>query len=148
MIAIIAAFWFVVVASSFSIYAVYAQTNSNNMSSSMIESARMHIRAADKALASSNATGALDQVNFAQMQLSMIGMKNMGTMNEQQVKEFMKGGGSGNSSTHQHRTWTHYHRIVYLVMMECCNVVSPDNKKGVNKKLPVIFSYSRCHLYH
>ena len=99
MIAIIAAFWFVVVASSFSIYPVYAQTNSNNMSSSMIESARMHIRAADKALASGNATGALDQVNFAQMQLSMMGMKNMGTMNEQQVKEFMKGGGSGNSST-------------------------------------------------
>jgi ABC-type transporter MlaC component len=99
MIAIIVASWFVVVASSFSIYAVYAQTNSNNMSSSMIESARMHIRAADKALASGNATGALDQVNFAQMQLSMMGMKNMGTMNEQQVKEFMKGGGSGNSST-------------------------------------------------
>ena len=92
MIAIIAAFWLVVVTSSFSIYAVYAQTNSNNMSSSMIESARMHIRAADKALASGNATGALDQVNFAQMQLSMMGMKNMGTMNEQQVKEFMKGG--------------------------------------------------------
>jgi hypothetical protein len=65
----------------------------------MIESARMHIRAADKALASGNATGALDQVNFAQMQLSMMGMKNMGTMNEQQVKEFMNGGGSGNSST-------------------------------------------------
>jgi ABC-type transporter MlaC component len=94
MIAIIVASWFVVVASSFSIYAVYAQTNSNNMSSSMIESARMHIRAADKALASGNATGALDQVNFAQMQLSMMGMKNMGTMNEQQVKEFMKGGAS------------------------------------------------------
>jgi len=84
---------------SFTIYPVYAQTNSNNMSSSMIESARMHIRAADKALASGNATGALDQVNFAQMQLSMMGMKNMGTMNEQQVKEFMKGGGSGNNST-------------------------------------------------
>jgi|SRR6476660_4332058 len=95
MIAIIAAFWFVVVASSFSIYPVYAQTSGgSNMSSSMIESARMHIRAADKALASGNATGALDQVNFAQMQLSMMGMKNMGTMNEQQVKEFMKGGAS------------------------------------------------------
>jgi ABC-type transporter MlaC component len=78
---------------SFSIYPVYAQTSvGSNMSSSMIESARMHIRAADKALASGNATGALDQVNFAQMQLSMMGMKNMGTMNEQQVKEFMKGG--------------------------------------------------------
>jgi hypothetical protein len=85
---------------SFTIYPVYAQTSGgSNMSSSMIESARMHIRAADKALASGNATGALDQVNFAQMQLSMMGMKNMGTMNEQQVKEFMKGGGSGNSST-------------------------------------------------
>ena len=80
---------------SFTIYPVYAQTSGgNNMSSSMIESARMHIRAADKALASGNATGALDQVNFAQMQLSMMGMKNMGTMNEQQVKEFMKGGAS------------------------------------------------------
>jgi hypothetical protein len=85
---------------SFTIYPVNAQTSGgSNMSSSMIESARMHIRAADKALASGNATGALDQVNFAQMQLSMMGMKNMGTMNEQQVKEFMKGGGSGNSST-------------------------------------------------
>ena len=85
---------------SFTIYPVYAQTSvGSDMSSSMIESARMHIRAADKALASGNATGALDQVNFAQMQLSMMGMKNMGTMNEQQVKEFMKGGGSGNSST-------------------------------------------------
>jgi len=80
---------------SFTIYPVYAQTSGgSNMSSSMIESARMHIRAADKALASGNATGALDQVNFAQMQLSMMGMKNMGTMNEQQVKEFMKGGAS------------------------------------------------------
>ena len=80
---------------SFSIYPVYAQTSvGSNISSSMIESARMHIRAADKALASGNATGALDQVNFAQMQLSMMGMKNMGTMNEQQVKEFMKGGAS------------------------------------------------------
>ena len=79
----------------FTIYPVYAQTSGgSNMSSSMIESARMHIRAADKALASGNATGALDQVNFAQMQLSMMGMKNMGTMNEQQVKEFMKGGAS------------------------------------------------------
>jgi len=78
---------------SFSIYPVYAQTSvGSNISSSMIESARMHIRAVDKALASGNATGALDQVNFAQMQLSMMGMKNMGTMNEQQVKEFMKGG--------------------------------------------------------
>jgi hypothetical protein len=80
---------------SFTIYPVYAQTSGgSNMSSSMIESARMHIRAADKALASGNATGALDQVTFAQMQLSMMGMKNMGTMNEQQVKEFMKGGAS------------------------------------------------------
>jgi hypothetical protein len=80
---------------SFTIYPVNAQTSGgSNMSSSMIESARMHIRAADKALASGNATGALDQVNFAQMQLSMMGMKNMGTMNEQQVKEFMKGGAS------------------------------------------------------
>jgi ABC-type transporter MlaC component len=80
---------------SFTIYPVYAQTSGgSNMSSSMIESARMHIRAADKALASGNTTGALDQVNFAQMQLSMMGMKNMGTMNEQQVKEFMKGGAS------------------------------------------------------
>src|SRR6266513_2851089 len=80
---------------SFTIYPVYAQTSGgSNMSSSMIESARMHIRAADKALASGNATGALDQVNFAQMQLSMIGRKNMGTMNEQQVKEFMKEGAS------------------------------------------------------
>jgi hypothetical protein len=34
---------------------------------------------------------ALEQMNLAQMQLSMIGMKKMGVMNQSQAMQFMKG---------------------------------------------------------
>jgi hypothetical protein len=68
-------------------------TNTNtSMSSVMMESARMHLKAADKAMSGGNSGIALEQMNLAQMQLSMIGMKKMGIMNQSQAMQFMKGG--------------------------------------------------------
>jgi hypothetical protein len=68
-------------------------TNTNtSMSSVMMESARMHLKAADKAMSGGNPGIALEQMNLAQMQLSMIGMKKMGIMNQSQAMQFMKGG--------------------------------------------------------
>jgi hypothetical protein len=58
----------------------------------MMESVRMHLKAADKAMAGGNPGIALEQMKSAQMQLSMIGMKNMGIMNQSQAMQFMKGG--------------------------------------------------------
>jgi len=75
---------------------VVAQQNNQtstkgNMSSVMMESVRMHLKAADNAMSRGNAGIALEQMNLAQMQLSMIGMKKMGVMNESQAMQFMKG---------------------------------------------------------
>ena len=63
-----------------------------NMSSVMMESVRMHLKAADKAMSGGNPGIALEQMNLAQMQLSMTGMKKMGIMNQSQAMQFMKGG--------------------------------------------------------
>jgi hypothetical protein len=62
-----------------------------NMSSVMMESARMHLKAADKAMSAGNASAALEQMNMARMQISVMGMKNMGAMNQSQAMQFMKG---------------------------------------------------------
>ena len=75
---------------------VVAQQNNQtstkgNMSSVMMESVRMHLKAADNAMSRGNAGIALEQMNLAQMQLSMIGMKKMGVMNQSQAMQFMKG---------------------------------------------------------
>ncbi|MGC2599690.1 MAG: hypothetical protein WA395_16350 [Nitrososphaeraceae archaeon] len=68
-------------------------TNTNtSMSSVMMESVRMHLKAADKAMSGGNPGIALEQMKSAQMQLSMIGMKNMGIMNQSQAMQFIKGG--------------------------------------------------------
>jgi hypothetical protein len=56
--------------------------------------ARIHLRAAEKALVNNNTAGALTQLNLAQLQLAMMNMKAMGIMNEQQAMQFMKGGGA------------------------------------------------------
>ena len=75
---------------------VLAQQNNQtstkgNMSSVMMESVRMHLKAADNAMSRGNPGIALEQMNLAQMQLSMIGMKKMGVMNQSQAMQFMKG---------------------------------------------------------
>jgi hypothetical protein len=62
-----------------------------NMSSVMMQSVRMHLKAADKAMSAGNASTALEQMNMARMQISVMGMKNMGVMNQSQAMQFMKG---------------------------------------------------------
>jgi hypothetical protein len=76
---------------------VLAQQNmttikNGSMSSVMMESVRMHLKSVDKALSTGNLSNALEQMNLAQFQLSMMGMKNMGTMNQSQAMGFMEGG--------------------------------------------------------
>ncbi|HEY7573440.1 MAG TPA: hypothetical protein VH796_18930 [Nitrososphaeraceae archaeon] len=75
---------------------VMAQLNSpknanTSMSSVMMESVRMHLKAADKAMSAGNASAALEQMNMARMQISVMGMKNMGVMNQSQAMQFMEG---------------------------------------------------------
>ena len=62
-----------------------------SMSSVMMESVRMHLKAADKAMSAGNASAALGQMNMARMQISVMGMKNMGVMNQSQAMQFMEG---------------------------------------------------------
>ena len=69
-----------------------AAIKNGGMSSVMMESVRMHLKTADKALSTGNFSNALEQMNLAQMELSVMGMKNMGTMNQSQAMGFMKGG--------------------------------------------------------
>jgi hypothetical protein len=69
--------------------------SSINMTSAMVELARIHLRDADKALTTGNTTGAVEQLSLARLQISMMGMKTMATMNETQAMDFMKGGGGG-----------------------------------------------------
>ncbi|HEY7080788.1 MAG TPA: hypothetical protein VH500_13875 [Nitrososphaeraceae archaeon] len=61
------------------------------MSSVMMESVRMHLKAADKAMSAGNASAVLEQMNMARMQISVMGMKNMGVMNQSQAMQFMEG---------------------------------------------------------
>ena len=73
---------------SIAFYPVWAQqtnTNSTNMTSIMMESTRLHLNAASNALMNGNTKAASDQMTMAQMQLSMLHMKSMGTMIEMQA---------------------------------------------------------------
>jgi hypothetical protein len=87
------------------IYPVSAQMNStsnnnnnnnNNTKSTMdlamSELARIHLMAANEALMKGNTTAAFSQMNLAYLQLSMLGMKDMGRMNETQTMKFMQSG--------------------------------------------------------
>jgi hypothetical protein len=82
----------------FVIYPVSAQMNSSSinktsMDFAMAELAKIHLMAADLALMKGNTTAAFNQMNLAYLQLSMLGMKDMGTLNETQAMKFMQGGG-------------------------------------------------------
>src|ERR687885_1311860 len=82
------------------IYPVSAQidnnsSNNNNVTKStmdlaMSELARIHLMAANDALMKGNTTAAFSQMNLANLQLSMLGMKDMGRMNETQMMKFMQ----------------------------------------------------------
>ena len=82
-----------------SVYTVSAQmnnsnnTNNNSMNFAMGELARLHLMVADQALKNGNTTAAFNQMNLAYLQLAMLGMKDMGTLNETQAMKFMQGGG-------------------------------------------------------
>ena len=97
------------------IYPVSAQidnnsSNNNNVTKStmdlaMSELARIHLMAANDALMKGNTTAAFSQMNLANLQLSMLEMKDMGSMNETQMMKFMQSGtdqsspGSSSSSS-------------------------------------------------
>ena len=68
------------------------------MDLAMSELARIHLMAANEALMKGNTTAALSQMNLTYLQLSMLGMKDMGTMNETQIMKFMQSGAEQSSS--------------------------------------------------
>jgi len=85
----------------FAIHPVYAQTNTSNgnMTSATVILARFHLKAADTALANGNNTAALNDLTLAQLQVLMLGMKSMGTVDVAQAMQLMKGtGGAGSAS--------------------------------------------------
>jgi len=90
------------------IYPVSAQmdSNSNNnnvtkstMDLAMSELARIHLMAANEALMKGDTTAAFSQMNLAYMQFSMLGMKDMGRMNEKQMMKFIQNGAEQSSSS-------------------------------------------------
>jgi hypothetical protein len=76
------------------IYPATAQTtDTENMTAPMMESARFHLKAADELLMKGDTTAALDQINLAEIQLSLLNMGFQGTsMNQTQAMEFIIGG--------------------------------------------------------
>jgi hypothetical protein len=73
---------------------VLAQTNTNgNMTGPMMDSARFHLRAADELLTRGDTKAAVDQINLAELQLSLLNMGSQETtMNQTQAMEFVVGG--------------------------------------------------------
>ena len=67
------------------------QGTNANMTSAMVELARLHLSDADKALKSGNTTKASEQLTLAQLQISMMDMKTMTRLNQTQAMAFMKG---------------------------------------------------------
>jgi len=79
-----------------SVYSVSAQvnnsnnTNSTSMNFAMEELAKLHLMIADQALKKGNTTEAFNQMNLAYLQLSMLGMKDMGTLNQTQAMKCVR----------------------------------------------------------
>jgi hypothetical protein len=63
-----------------------------NMTSPMIESTRFHLKAADGLLMEGNSAAALDQINLAEIQLSLLNMGSQETSMNQTAMEFIIGG--------------------------------------------------------
>ena len=70
----------------FVIHPIYGQMNTStgNMTDAMVSLARFHLRAADTALANGN-TEALHQLTLSQLQVLMLDMKTMGTVDVTQA---------------------------------------------------------------
>ena len=79
-----------------SVYSVSAQvnnsnnTNSTSMNFAMEELAKLHLMIADRALKKGNTTEEFNQMNLAYLQLSMLGMKDMGTLNQTQAMKCVR----------------------------------------------------------
>ena len=79
-----------------SVYSVSAQvnnsnnTNSTSMNFAMEELAKLHLMIADRALKKGNTTEAFNQMNLAYLQLSMLGMKDIGTLNQTQAMKCVR----------------------------------------------------------
>jgi hypothetical protein len=80
------------------IHPIMAQTSPTssgnmNMTAPMMESASFHLRAADRLLMDGNTDAALDQINLAEIQLSLLNMGPQETsINQTQAMEFIIGG--------------------------------------------------------
>jgi hypothetical protein len=68
------------------------------MTDAMVILARFHLKAADTALANGNSTEALHQLTLSQLQVLMLGMKTMGTVDMAQAMQLMRSTGTGLSS--------------------------------------------------
>ena len=78
--------------------AIAQTTNPGNMTTPMLESARFHLKAADALLINGDKTAALNQINLAEIQLSLLNMSSQGTsMNPTQAIEFITGGSLSNT---------------------------------------------------
>ena len=68
-------------------------TSPGNMTAPMMESTSFHLRAADRLLMEGNTEAALDQINLAEIQLSLLNMDSQETStNQTQAMEFIIGG--------------------------------------------------------
>ncbi len=68
-------------------------TSPGNMTAPMMESTSFHLRAADRLLMEGNTDAALDQINLAEIQLSLLNMDSQETSTDQtQAMEFIIGG--------------------------------------------------------
>ena len=76
-----------------------SNVNNNTMELAMSELAKIHIMAANDALMKGNSTAAFTQMNLAYLQLAMLGMKDMGALNETQAMKFMQSAGKASSSS-------------------------------------------------
>ena len=76
-----------------STFAQASTTNSGNMTIPMMESTRFHLKAADRLLMDGNTEAALDQINLAEIQLSLLNMDPQEiSVNQTQAMEFIIGG--------------------------------------------------------
>jgi hypothetical protein len=76
----------------FNVPPAFAQAG-ENMTSPMIQSTRFHLKAADGLLIEGNTAAALDQINLAEIQLSLLNMGSQETtLNQTGAMEFIIGG--------------------------------------------------------
>jgi hypothetical protein len=75
------------------IHPIMAQTSTSSGNMNMMESASFHLKAADRLLMDGNTDAALDQINLAEIQLSLFNMGPRETLtNQTQAIEFVIGG--------------------------------------------------------